>query len=113
MTQTRTYKTTVRKRIQKDKRFATALHAEALNALADGETELGLSMLRDQATVKITGDVPAMTDSQACARVDDALKRVVTGERIVLARRGKAVAALASVEDAAYLDRLESKKKDY
>ena len=41
------YRRTVVTRIQRDKRFARALYAEALNALFDGETEEGLSMLRD------------------------------------------------------------------
>jgi DNA-binding phage protein len=34
-------------RIRRDKRFAKALYAQALNALFEGETEEGLSMLRD------------------------------------------------------------------
>ena len=34
-------------RIQRDKKFARTLYAEALNALLEGETEEGLSMLRD------------------------------------------------------------------
>ncbi len=41
------YKKTVVARIQRDKKFARALCAEALNALLEGETEEGLSMLRD------------------------------------------------------------------
>lgn len=47
MALTRDYRTTVQARIQRDRRFARALYAEALNALLDGETEEGLSMLRD------------------------------------------------------------------
>jgi len=47
MALTREYKKTVVARIRRDKRFAQALYAEALNALLDGETEEGLSMLRD------------------------------------------------------------------
>ncbi len=47
MALTREYKRTVVARIQRDKKFARALYAEALNALLDGETEEGLSMLRD------------------------------------------------------------------
>jgi DNA-binding phage protein len=47
MALTREYKTTVMARIQRDKEFARALYAEALNALLAGETEEGLSMLRD------------------------------------------------------------------
>ena len=34
-------------RIQRDKKFARALYAEAMSALFEGETEEGLSMLRD------------------------------------------------------------------
>ena len=34
-------------RIKRDKKFARALYAEALNALLEGETKEGLSMLRD------------------------------------------------------------------
>ncbi len=47
MALTREYKTTVVVRIQRDKNFACALYAEALNALLEGETEEGLSMLCD------------------------------------------------------------------
>ena len=47
MALTREYKKTVVARIQRDKKFARALYAEALNALLEGETEEGLSMLRD------------------------------------------------------------------
>lgn len=47
MALTREYKMTVVARLQRDKKFARALYAEAINALLDGETEEGLSMLRD------------------------------------------------------------------
>lgn len=47
MALTREYKQTVVARIQRDRKFARALYAEALNALLEGETEEGLSMLRD------------------------------------------------------------------
>jgi DNA-binding phage protein len=47
MALTREYKKTVIARIQRDKKFARALYTEALNALLEGETEEGLSMLRD------------------------------------------------------------------
>ena len=47
MALTREYKKTVVARIQRDKKFARALCTEALNALLEGETEEGLSMLRD------------------------------------------------------------------
>src|ERR1019366_4584712 len=54
MALTREYKKTVVARIQRDKKFARALYAEALNALLDGETEEGLSMLRDLVHVEIS-----------------------------------------------------------
>lgn len=54
MALTRKYKETVLKRIRKDYRFAKALIVEALNALLDGETEEGLSMLRDLVNAKIS-----------------------------------------------------------
>ena len=47
MTPAREHNITVAARIQRDKKFARALYAEALNALLEGETEAGLSMLRD------------------------------------------------------------------
>ena len=54
MALTREYKKTVVARIQRDNKFACALYAEALNALLEGETEEGLSMLRDLVHAKIT-----------------------------------------------------------
>ena len=54
MALTREYKKTVVARIQRDQKFARALYAEALNALLEGETEEGLSMLRDLVHAKIT-----------------------------------------------------------
>lgn len=54
MALTREYKTTVVARIQRDKKFAHALYAEALNALLEGETEEGLSMLRDLVHAEIS-----------------------------------------------------------
>lgn len=54
MALTREYKQTVVARIQRDKKFAQALYAEALNALFDGETAEGLSMLRDLVHAEIT-----------------------------------------------------------
>lgn len=47
MALTREYKGTVVARIQSDRKFARALYAEAIDALLEGETEEGLSMLRD------------------------------------------------------------------
>jgi DNA-binding phage protein len=54
MALTREYKKTVVARIQRDKNFARALYAEALNALFEGETEEGLSMLRDLVHAEIS-----------------------------------------------------------
>ncbi len=54
MTLTREYKETVVARIQRDPKFAKALYAEAMNALLEGETEEGLSMLRDLVHAEIT-----------------------------------------------------------
>lgn len=54
MALTRTYKQTIMARIQRDRKFAKALYAEAVNALLDGETAEGLAMLRDLVHAKIT-----------------------------------------------------------
>jgi DNA-binding phage protein len=54
MALTREYKQTVVARIQRDPKFARALYAEALNALLEGETDEGLSMLRDLVHAEIT-----------------------------------------------------------
>ena len=54
MTLTREYKETVVARIQRDPKFAKALYAEAMNAILEGETEEGLSMLRDLVHAEIT-----------------------------------------------------------
>ena len=54
MALTREYKQTVVARIQRDRKFAKALYAEALNAWLDGETAEGLAMLRDLVHAKIT-----------------------------------------------------------
>jgi DNA-binding phage protein len=54
MVLTRDYKETVLKRIQTDERFARALYAEAMNALLEGETAEGLSMLRDLVNAKVS-----------------------------------------------------------
>ena len=54
MALTREYKSTVLARIQRDKKFARALYSEALNALLEGETEAGLSMLRDLVNAEIS-----------------------------------------------------------
>ena len=54
MALTREYKQTVLERIKRDPKFARALYAEAVNSLLDGETEVGLSMLRDLVHAGIT-----------------------------------------------------------
>ena len=54
MALTREYKQTVVARLQRDRKFARALYTEALNALLDGETDEGLSMLRDLVHAGIT-----------------------------------------------------------
>jgi DNA-binding phage protein len=51
---TREYKETVLARIKRDPKFARALYAEAVNALLEGETEEGLSILRDLVHAGIT-----------------------------------------------------------
>jgi DNA-binding phage protein len=54
MALTRDYRQTVLARIKRDPGFAQALYAEAMNALLDGETAEGLSMLRDLVHAEIT-----------------------------------------------------------
>jgi DNA-binding phage protein len=54
MALTREYKATVLERIKRDPQFAEALYAEAINALLEGETDEGLSMLRDLVHAGIT-----------------------------------------------------------
>lgn len=54
MALTRDYKETVMARIKRDRKFARALYAEALNAFLEGETAEGLSMLRDLVHAEIT-----------------------------------------------------------
>lgn len=54
MALTRQYRETVVARIKRDPSFAQALYAEALNAILEGETEEGLSMLRDLVHSEIT-----------------------------------------------------------
>ena len=48
------YKAIVQARIKRDPKFAQALYAEAVNALLAGETDEGLSMLRDLVHAGIT-----------------------------------------------------------
>ena len=54
MALTREYKETVLARVKRDPKFARALYAEAVNALLEGETDEGLSMLRDLVHAGIT-----------------------------------------------------------
>ena len=54
MALTRDYKETVIARIKRDRKFARALYAEALGALLEGETTVGLSILRDLIHAEIT-----------------------------------------------------------
>ena len=54
MALTREYKETVLARIKRDPRFARALYAEAVNSWLEGETEEGLSILRDLVHANIT-----------------------------------------------------------
>jgi DNA-binding phage protein len=50
----RDYKQAILARIKRDPKFARALYAEAVNALLDGETDEGLSILRDLIHASIT-----------------------------------------------------------
>jgi DNA-binding phage protein len=54
MALTREYRETVVARIKRDRKFARALFVEAMNALLEGETTEGLSMLRDLVHAEIT-----------------------------------------------------------
>jgi len=54
MALTREYKETVLARIKRDPKFARALYVEAVNSLLEGETEEGLSILRDLVHANIT-----------------------------------------------------------
>jgi DNA-binding phage protein len=54
MALTRSYKETVVARIKRNRKFARALYAEALGALLEGDTAVGLSMLRDLVHAQIT-----------------------------------------------------------
>ena len=54
MALTRKYRDTILARIKRDPKFAQALYAEAINAILEGETEEGLSMLRDLVHAEIS-----------------------------------------------------------
>jgi DNA-binding phage protein len=51
---TANHRATVLARLKREPRFAQALHTEAINALLEGETVEGLSMLRDLVHASIT-----------------------------------------------------------
>ncbi len=54
MALTRDYRETVLAHIQRDPKYARAFYAEAMDSLIEGETEVGLSMLRDLVHAGIT-----------------------------------------------------------
>ena len=54
MALTREYRETVLARIKRDPKFARALYAEAISSLLEGETDEGLSILRDLVHASIT-----------------------------------------------------------
>jgi DNA-binding phage protein len=54
MITTRDYRETIIARIKREPKFARGLYAEAINAILDGETAEGLSMLRDLVHAEIS-----------------------------------------------------------
>jgi DNA-binding phage protein len=54
MITTRDYRETIIARIKREPKFARGLYAEAINAILEGETAEGLSMLRDLANADIS-----------------------------------------------------------
>jgi DNA-binding phage protein len=54
MALTRDYRETVLARIKRNSQFTRALYAQAINAMLEGETVEGLSMLRDLVPAEIT-----------------------------------------------------------
>ena len=54
MITTRDYRETIIARIKREPKFARGLYAEAVNAILDGETAEGLSMLRDLVHAEIS-----------------------------------------------------------
>jgi len=54
MISTRDYRETIIARIKRDPKFARGLYAEAVNAILEGETAEGLSMLRDLVHAEIS-----------------------------------------------------------
>jgi DNA-binding phage protein len=77
---------TVVARIKRDPEFAKALYAEAINAILEGETEEGLSMLRDLIHAEISFKVLARQTGFS----DKALHRM-------LSRRGNPTAKSLAV----------------
>jgi DNA-binding phage protein len=57
MALTKQFKTTIMARAIKDKKFCQAMLSEAVNALLEGEVELGKAMLRDYINAAITFEV--------------------------------------------------------
>jgi hypothetical protein len=62
MALTREYRETVLARIKRDPKFAGALYAEAVDARLKGETDEGLSILRDLVHASITFKKPSPAD---------------------------------------------------
>ncbi|MDE3068441.1 MAG: transcriptional regulator [Verrucomicrobiota bacterium] len=54
MITTRPHSETIIARIRREPKFARALYAEAVNSFLDGETAVGLSMLRDLVNAQIS-----------------------------------------------------------
>jgi DNA-binding phage protein len=54
MITTRDYRETIIARIKREPKFARGLYAEAINAILEGETAEGLSMLRDLVNADIS-----------------------------------------------------------
>ena len=54
MINTRDYRETIIARIKREPKFARGLYAEAINAILEGETAEGLSMLRDLVNADIS-----------------------------------------------------------
>jgi DNA-binding phage protein len=54
MITTRPHSETIIARIKREPKFARALYAEAVNSLLEGETAVGLSMLRDLVNAQIS-----------------------------------------------------------
>jgi DNA-binding phage protein len=54
MITTRDYRETIIARIKREPKFARGLYAEAVNAILEGETAEGLSMLRDLVHAEIS-----------------------------------------------------------